>query len=98
MRHPSAGLMVCVAVLAGAIVAVAFPVLAQDGTSPMPQNAQARSYGGGWVCERGFVKLGDRSDATILPANTFPDPASNGPGRSCDRGFRLSDGMCILGR
>ena len=25
----------------------AFPALAQDGTGPVPQNAEARSYGGG---------------------------------------------------
>ena len=54
MRHPLARLIARTAAIAGVIASFAFPVLAQDGTGPMPQNAQARSYGGGWICDLGY--------------------------------------------
>ena len=47
MRHPLAKLIGRTAVIAGVIASFAFPVLAQDGTRPIPENAQPRSYGGG---------------------------------------------------
>lgn len=47
-KHPLRRLISKLAFVAGLIAPVAFPVLAQDGTGPMPSNAQARSYGSGW--------------------------------------------------
>jgi hypothetical protein len=41
-------------VAAGVIASMALPVLARDGTGPLPQNAQSRSYGRGWDCDLGF--------------------------------------------
>jgi hypothetical protein len=58
MRHPLARLIARTTVVAGVIASFAFPVLAQDGTSPMPENAQPRSYGGGWVCDLGHRVAG----------------------------------------
>ena len=39
MRHPLARLISRLAIMAGVIASLAFPVLAQDGTGPMPGNA-----------------------------------------------------------
>jgi hypothetical protein len=43
---PKVSLGRAVIVAAGMIAFLAFPVLAQDGTGPMPENAEARNYGG----------------------------------------------------
>ena len=58
----------CLAVfgMVGLIAFLALPVLAQDGTGPVPENAEARSYGGGWDC-----RLGYRVDGTDCVANGF---------------------------
>jgi hypothetical protein len=83
MRHPLARLIAKTAVIAGVIASFAFPVLAQDGTGLIPQDAQAPSYGDGCI-------------AIDLPENAYLDRSGNR--WSCNRGFRLSDGACILGR
>ena len=83
MRHPLARLIAKSAFMTGVIASFAFPALAQDGTGPIPQNAQAPSYGGGSI-------------DINLPANAYLDRSGNR--WSCNRGFRLSDGMCILAR
>ena len=83
MRHPLARLIAKTAVISGVIASFAFPVLAKDGTEPIPQDAQAPSYGGGCI-------------AIDLPEHAYLDRSGNR--WSCDRGFRFSDGMCVLGR
>ncbi len=83
MRHPLARLIAKSAFMTGVIASFAFPALAQDGTGPIPQNAQAPSYGGGSI-------------DINLAANAYLDRSGNR--WSCNRGFRLSDGMCILAR
>jgi len=83
MRHPLARLIAKTAVIAGVIGSFAFPVLAQDGTGPIPQDAQAPSYGDGCI-------------AIDLPENAYLDRPGNR--WNCNQGFRLSDGMCILAR
>ena len=83
MRHPLARLIAKTAFMAGVIASFAFPALAQDGTGPIPQGAQAPSYGGGCI-------------AIDLPENAYLDRSGNR--WSCNRGFRLSDGLCVLAR
>lgn len=83
MRHPLARLIAKAAVIAGVIASFAFPVLAQDGTGPIPQDARTPSYGDGCI-------------AIDLPENAYLDRPRNR--WSCNRGFRLSDGECIFGR
>ncbi len=94
-RHPLTRLISKLAFTAVAIPSMAFPALAQDGTAPMPENAQPRSYGAAWACEKGFVKIGDRCDAISLPANAFLDRASYGPGWRCERGYEPLRGACV---
>lgn len=83
MRHPLARLIAKAAVIAGMIAYFAFPVLAQDGTGLVPQDAQAPSYCDGCI-------------AIDLPENAYLDRPRNR--WSCDRGYRLSDGECNFGR
>ncbi len=83
MRHPFARLIARMAVIAGVIASFAFPVLAQDGTGLIPQDAQAPSYGDGCI-------------AIDLPENAYLDRPRNR--WSCNRGYRLSDGECNFGR
>lgn len=83
MRHRLAKLIAKTPVIAGVIASFAFPVLAQDVTGPIQQDAKAPSYGG--VC----IDID-------LPKNAYIDRSGNRWG--CNRGLRLSDGVCILGR
>jgi hypothetical protein len=46
-RHPLARLISKLPVVAGIIASLAFPIFAQDGTGPMLEDGEVRSYGGG---------------------------------------------------
>lgn len=92
MRHPLARLIARTAAIAGVIASFAFPVLAQDGTGPMPENAQPRSYGGGWVCDLGFRVEGAECLPLDIPEHAYPTGRSYGTGWECDRGYEEVDG------
>ncbi|SIO54905.1 hypothetical protein SAMN05444722_3431 [Rhodovulum sp. ES.010] len=82
----------CGAVIGAAITALltvwAFPVLAQDGTGPLPENAEVRSYGGGWHCTLGYrVNAGD-CVAIDVPDNAYATGRSYGAGWACKRGYQ----------
>jgi hypothetical protein len=87
MRHPLARLIAGTAVIAGAVASFAFPVLAQDGTGPMPENAQPRSYGGRWTCDLGYRVEGAECLALDIPEHAYPTGRSYGSGWACDRGY-----------
>ena len=87
MRHPLARLIARTAAIAGVIASLAFPVLAQDGTGPMPENAQPRSYGSGWVCDLGYRVEGNECLALDIPEHAYPTGRSYGTGWECDRGY-----------
>jgi hypothetical protein len=92
MRHPLARLIAKTAVIAGVIASFAFPVLAQDGTGPIPENAQARSYGSGWVCDFGYRVEGAECLALDIPEHAHPTGRSYGTGWECDRGYKQVNG------
>lgn len=73
--------------VAGLITSLAFPVFAQDGTGPIPQNAQARSYGGGWNCVLGYRVDGAECLTIELPENAYATGRSYGTGWECRRGY-----------
>lgn len=95
MRHPLARLIARMAVIAGVIASFGFPVLAQDGTGPMPQNAQARSYGAGWVCDLGYRVDGAECLALDIPEHAYPTGRSYGTGWTCDRGYAVVARGCM---
>lgn len=92
MRHPLARLIARTAAIAGVIASFAFPVLAQDGTGPMPENAQPRSYGGGWVCDIGYRVEGAECLPLDIPEHAYPTGRSYGTGWECNRGYEEVDG------
>ena len=96
-RHPMARLIARMAVVAGVIASVAFPVLAQDGTGPMPANAEARSYGGGWDCALGYRVEGAACVALDVPENAHATGQSYGSGWACRRGYEEVGGRSCEG-
>ncbi|PRY84368.1 hypothetical protein [Donghicola tyrosinivorans] len=83
------------AVVAGIIASVAFPVFAQDGTGPMPDNAEARNYGGGWDCDLGFRVEGAECMALDIPDNAYATGRTYGSGWACRRGYEeISGASC----
>ena len=92
MRHPLARLIARTAVIAVAIASFAFPVLAQDGTGPMPENAEPRSYGSGWVCNLGYRVEGAECVALEIPENAYATGLSYGSGWACRRGYEEAGG------
>ncbi len=75
------------------VASVAFPVFAQDGTGPTPQNAQARSYGGGWLCDLGYRVEGAECLALDIPEHAYATGRFYGTGWECRRGFEEVNGM-----
>ncbi len=91
-RHALARPITKLAFVAGVIASMAFPVFAQDGIGPMPQNAQARSYGGGWVCDLGFRVEGAECLALDIPEHAYATGRSFGTGWECGRGYKEVSG------
>jgi hypothetical protein len=77
------------------IAFLAFPVLAQDGTGPMPENAEARSYGGGWDCDLGYRVEGEECVAIDIPENAYATGRSYGSGWACRRGYEEVGGNVL---
>lgn len=91
-RHLLARLTSKLAFLAGMVASMAFPVFAQDGTGPMPENAQARSYGSGWVCDLGYRAKGADCLALDIPEHAYATGGSYGTGWECSRGYEEVNG------
>jgi hypothetical protein len=80
-------------VLVGSVISsIAFPVIAQDATGPMPPNAQMRTYGDGWVCDLGYRAAGGECLSLDIPEHAFPTGRSYGTGWACSRGYQEVDG------
>lgn len=95
-RPPLARSCSRLAVVAGLVASLAFPVFAQDGTAPMPANAQSKTYGEGWDCDRGYRRADDECLAVIVPANAFATNRTYGAGWECSHGFReVDDATCL---
>ena len=88
------GLLGRTLIIAAAMVAcIAFPVSAQDGTGPVPDNAKERSYGSGWNCVLGYRVNGAECVAIDIPENAYATGRSYGLGWACLRGYRESEGI-----
>ena len=78
--------------VAGVAAFLAFPVSAQDGTGPTPQNAQPRGYGGGWDCDLGYRVEGAECLALDIPEHAYPTGRAYGTGWDCARGYEDANG------
>jgi hypothetical protein len=76
------------AAIATLLAVWAVPVLAQDGTGPMPENAEARSYGSGWDCSLGYRLNGEDCVAIDVPENAYATGQSYGSGWACRRDYK----------
>jgi hypothetical protein len=94
-RHLMARLIAQLSAAAGIIACLTFPVFAQDGTGPFPENAVERSYGDGWVCELGYRVEGAECLALDIPELAYPTGRSYGTGWSCERGYEPLSGACV---
>lgn len=79
-------------VVAGLLAVLAFPVLAQDGTGSVPENAELRSYGDGWDCALGYQVENAECVEIDVPGNAYPTGWSYGSGWACHRGYTELNG------
>jgi hypothetical protein len=70
------------------LVAVPGHVFAQGGSVEMPENARAKSYGGGWECDRGYREDNGACAAIKVPANAYLN--SSGDRWTCDRAHLIA--------
>lgn len=70
-------------------------VIAKDEAVPMPNNAQAKSYGDGWECIRGFRESKGHCTKINVPSNAYPTRSSYGRSWACRRGFKLQNEACV---
>ena len=96
--HPTAGggctlvFEKLIALVFTCLIATTTPSIAQSQASQMPANAQAKSYGDGWECVRGFRRDGDACLAIIVPENAYATNRTYGSGWACLHGFQEVDG------
>ncbi|MDH3579400.1 MAG: hypothetical protein OEM91_02080, partial [Hyphomicrobiales bacterium] len=69
-------------------------VAAQSIPVGMPENARAKTYGGGWECERGFREANGTCATVKVPANAYLTDTSYGRAWECERGFREVSEAC----
>ncbi len=89
---PLARLIAKTGCIVAALGALAGPAIAQDGTGPVPPNAQLRSYGGGWDCNLGYRIDGTVCSQVDVPENAYPTGRSYGKGWKCRRGYQETGG------
>jgi hypothetical protein len=85
---------ICLLILSALLVAVPGVVFAQSVSGVMPANAHARSYGGGWDCDRGYREVEGTCAAVMVPANAYPTNMTYGRGWECVHGYRDVRGVC----
>jgi hypothetical protein len=64
-----------------------------DGLA-IPENSNARDYGGGWDCDIGFFKDGDSCKEILLPKNALQTDMRYSDSWVCRRGYALVGGDC----
>jgi hypothetical protein len=79
-----------------AFITIGSPSFAQSQSSPMPANAQPKSYGDGWECDRGYRRDGDACLAVIVPQNAYATNRTYGRSWECLYGFQeVDDATCL---
>jgi hypothetical protein len=69
--------------------------LAQGGSADIPENAHAKSYGGGWECGYGYRVVDEACGAIKVPENGYLADSAYGSDWQCDRGYRKVDEACV---
>ena len=66
----------------------------EEISKEVPVNAQAKPYGAGWECKRGFRQGGVACVAIKLPENAYLSETSYGSGWECKRGYKGDGSSC----
>src|SRR5579871_1208845 len=83
-------------VLIGTLPAPPGGTLAQ-GLSEVPLNGQAKPYGRGWECKRGFRQDERTCIPITLPENAYLSDSSD-PGWRCRYGYKQNGNLCAMVR
>lgn len=68
---------------------------AQGKDIVVPMNTRTKSYGSGWVCERGYIKVDNNCTAITVPEHAYLSNASYGDVWKCNWGYRKQKDACI---
>jgi hypothetical protein len=66
---------------------------AYDGSTKIPENAHAKSYGGGWECNYGYKEENNTCRPIKIPDHAYLN--SYGSRWECNRGYRSSGRACV---
>ena len=69
--------------------------LSQGVSKQVPVNAQAKPYGTGWECKRGFRQDGVACITIKLPENAYLSDTSYQSGWECKRGYKSDGNSCV---
>src|SRR5262252_5104658 len=67
----------------------------QEISKDVPVNAQAKPYGTGWECKRGFRWDGAACVVVKLPENAYLSETSYQSGWECKRGYKSDGNSCV---
>ncbi len=84
--------------LAAALFSLGFafaPAASAQSVGPVPENAQADSYGSGWSCEPGFQKQDQTCVEVDIPENAYLTKTTYGKGWDCSFGYLEKRGQCV---
>ena len=70
-------------------------IAAKEDALSLPKNAQAKSYGSGWECVRGFIESKGQCEKIIVPPDAYPTSSSYGRFWECQRGYKLKNETCV---
>jgi len=68
-------------------------VLAYGGSVNVPENAHAKTYGGGWECNYGYKEENNTCSLIKIPDHAYLN--SYGSRWECNRGYRVSGSACV---
>jgi len=77
------------------VISSAVTTFAKDSPVEIPKNAQAKSYGSGWECNRGFRETEGGCALEKIPPNAYPTKSSYGPVWECLRGYKTRNEACV---
>ena len=78
------------------LVAVTGHVFAQGRFAEIPENASAKQYGSGWVCDRGYREASGACIAVKVPVDAYATDSSYGRAWECNWGFRRVNETCMV--
>ena len=85
---------ICALIFLPLLAAAPGLIYAKGGSIEVPENSTAKSYGGGWNCDKGYRESSGACVAVKVPANAYPTNKSFGRGWECNRGYQQINESC----